>query len=440
MALLSRKLEHIGDAKLEKWDFIASGGFGRVYKARHKDLGCGVAVKLMHHVTGSPSDHLSDPSLLQPNDEALYEEARQMNSASCQFVLMVYGFYQGIPPVGGGLMQQGLVMELMERGSVQTLQTKLCGPPPTSLAFRLAYEVAAGMNFLHLKNIMHHDLKPSNVLLTDALNAKLADFGLSRISTSALSANEKTAEMTGGSYKYMPPEAFSTSYKPVRAFDRYSYGILLWSIFSGKEPYPGKDYNLVAFRIPLGDRPCCDQINNVEKLGEMIELMKTCWDRNQNVRPTFQECLETTEKLFLNHKRGISEVVYDVQKKLDSSASVECVDTTDSRDTVDHPPVTPQNSDSVPSKTLTVEEKAKFVKDNFVALVQEVSAVMAIAEELGDMVQSEVRSGMEAKETSQDKMRLLYSRILEPAAGKVKAAFYDALKKHHPKLVEKLGG
>lgn len=167
-----------------------------------------------------------------------------MEKASCEFVLRVYGIYQGTE-------KQGIVMELMERGSVQSLLNDLSGPPAWPLAFRLAHQVALGMNFLHSRNLMHQDLKPSNILLNDALNAKVgghkktvlfifdlnlnqlilcnvfllplqvADFGLSRVSTSVLNSNRERKGESGGSYKYMPPEAFETSYKPVRAYDIY---------------------------------------------------------------------------------------------------------------------------------------------------------------------------------------------------------------------------
>lgn len=80
------------------------------------------------------------------------------------------------------------------------------------------------------------------------------------------------------------------------------------------------------------------------------------------------------------------------------------------------------------------------MKDNFLVLVEEVSEVMAITGELGDMVHPEVRSAIENEKTRQDKMRLLYSMTLTPLGRKVRAAFYDALAKHHPGLVAKLDG
>lgn len=106
-------------------------------------------------------------------EKVLCEEAGHMQTSSCEFVLRVYGTYRGCPPVRKTSVQQGIVMEFMRRGSIQSLQGDLCGPPPWPLAVRFAHQVALAMNFLHLRNIMHHDLKPSNVLVNDDLNAKV---------------------------------------------------------------------------------------------------------------------------------------------------------------------------------------------------------------------------------------------------------------------------
>lgn len=95
-----------------------------------------------------------------------------MKSLVFDFVLRIYGMYDGTP-FKGMSRKRGIVMEHMKRGSIETLQENLAGPPPLPLAFRLAHQVAQGINFLHLKNILHGDLKPSNVLLTDELHAKV---------------------------------------------------------------------------------------------------------------------------------------------------------------------------------------------------------------------------------------------------------------------------
>ncbi|KAM9375731.1 receptor-interacting serine/threonine-protein kinase 3-like isoform 1-T2 [Pholidichthys leucotaenia] len=302
MALQNLKSGPISDESLENWKYIGCGGFGDVYKARHKDWKFDVAIKLARDNAG-----LSKSSLAML-------EAKHMNTASCEFVLRVYGLYQGLKPSGGLLMQQGIVMEFMAGGSIQTLQETLSGPPPWPLAFRLAHEVALGMNFLHSHGILHRDLKPSNVLLNDDLHAKLADFGLSMVSNSALNSPPQKSGGVAGSYKYMPPEAFDVHYEPSRAYDRYSYGILLWAIVNGKEPYPGgHDFTAVELNVcQLKKRPRCDDIDkmDVEGLTELVVLMKECWDEEPSKRPQFKGfgTLPFTYKIQL--KEGAQPVVH----------------------------------------------------------------------------------------------------------------------------------
>ncbi|XP_069567239.1 receptor-interacting serine/threonine-protein kinase 3-like isoform X1 [Brachyistius frenatus] len=446
MALLSHKPEPVGNASLKKWEFIGSGGFGVVYKARHKDWGFDVAIKLLHN------GQLSHTSSFTFEQSKLYDEANHMGKASCDFVLRVYGIYQGCPPEEKSF-QRGIVMEFMGRGSVQTLQMLLSGPPPWPLTFRVAHEVALGMNFLHSRNLIHQDLKPSNVLLNDDLHAKLADFGLSRVSTSALSSNGEMTGVTGGSYKYMPPEAFQTSYRPVHAFDIYSYGILLWSIVTGKEPYNAADSSLVELKVPAGDRPPLGEIDQIRTKGlkEIVDLMKRCWDKDPSTRPTFKECCEVTENVLSKHQEGIFAAVHQVLTTMDSPTTyqhsskavrfyLQTPELTKIDDFVDHARFeTQQNSVSVATRNLTDTEKAKFIDDKRAKLIQDVSEVLRIVEELGDKVHQETYSKILFKETSQEKMRELYNSTLRSGGSSVKAALYDALKKHELNLMERLG-
>ncbi|KAJ0069737.1 hypothetical protein NL108_012373, partial [Boleophthalmus pectinirostris] len=142
----------------------------------------------------------------------------------------------------------------------------------------------------------------------------LADFGLSKVSMSAVVKERSFQDGPQGTFAYMPPEAFKILYKPVRAFDTYSYGILLWAIFTGKEPYQGAMYSLVELRIPEGDRPPCEDLLNlqVEGITDVVGLMKNCWDMNPDKRPHFKDCLKITERLFLRHSSGIQQTVNEV--------------------------------------------------------------------------------------------------------------------------------
>ncbi|KAM9335132.1 receptor-interacting serine/threonine-protein kinase 3 [Symphorus nematophorus] len=298
----------IVDSSLTNWAVIGSGGFGQIYKARHYEWCCDVAIKLLHYDDGKST--------------SLLHEINMMRQGSSPYVIQVLGVFKGRPPSSGLSTQLGLVMEYMERGTLASLQKALCGAPPRPLVFRLAYQVALGINFLHSRTpaLLHLDLKPSNVLLDSYLNAKLTDFGLARLYHSVSRVSKKDGEEEGGTISYMPPEAFDVSYSPTRASDIYSYGILLWSIVTGKQPYANALSSIVRLRIPQGDRPSLDEIRSqaagLAGLSGLMDLMERCWAARANQRPTSHDCTTETEELYKMHKHAINDAVHQVLKKV----------------------------------------------------------------------------------------------------------------------------
>ncbi|KAI4897957.1 hypothetical protein NFI96_025214, partial [Prochilodus magdalenae] len=314
------------------WSVIGAGGFGEIYRAKHTKWQMDVAIKLLRCRDGSGS--------------SLLREADLMRHGGSPYVLRILGVYEGCPPRASST-QLGLVMEYMERGSLANLQRALNGPPPWPLTFRIMHQIALGMNFLHQLSppLLHLDLKPSNVLLDDSLNAKVTDFGLAKVARSASRMASERDEETGGTTSYMPPEAFqkSSPYVPSFSSDIYSYGILLWSVITGKEPYEseypspslplqllvivsGLSYldapcsSLVRFRIHQGDRPDLTNVDSsqVAGLSDMVELMKQCWDDTPERRPPFTECVKATKKVFDLHYKHVHDDVCAIQKKLDN--------------------------------------------------------------------------------------------------------------------------
>ncbi|KAJ8372526.1 hypothetical protein AAFF_G00281770 [Aldrovandia affinis] len=296
----------IGNRGLKSWSVIGSGGFGLVYKAKSIDLGIDVAIKLLH----------------QDDSTSLLKEAEMMLQGGNPYVLRLLGEYKGVPPGSSGPPQRGLVMEFMERGSVESLLQKLGGPPPWPLAFRLCHQVALGMNFLHLlpRPLLHLDLKPPNVLLDHGLRVQLTDFGLAQFVRTVTCVGQGE----GGTVSFMPPEAFSLSCKPRPAFDSYSYAIFLWSVMTGEQPYIGTRSEIIMLMISKGERPSLGQLDRsrVEGLGEIVNLMVKCWDQFPQKRPSFHDCLPVTEKVFELHKPGIKDALHQVMTLLGTGGAV----------------------------------------------------------------------------------------------------------------------
>uniref|UniRef100_A0A3P9LMT8 Protein kinase domain-containing protein n=1 Tax=Oryzias latipes TaxID=8090 RepID=A0A3P9LMT8_ORYLA len=398
---------------LSEWTLIGQGGFGNVYKARHQKMGHYVAIKLLNDVSV---------------ENSLLQEANFQKVFSCQNVLRIYGMYEGTPPTEQ-VKQKGMVMDFMKRGSIKTLCEKLSGPPPFALTCRLIQEVALGMNFLHSEGFLHRDLKPENVMLSDELHAKLADFGLCAVSIT-YSPNNQEETKNAGTLKYMPPEAFDNlNYKPARSFDVYSFGIFLWSILSGKEPYPNACKRQVERGVQKGQRPLLEDLSKKDTAGmkDLLNLMQKCWEGDPSKRPTFKDIISPTENVYLKHEHKIHDEVYMVLKKLDCRTEPP----KHSNDTVDHP--------APPSKCdLTDDEKANFVDSKMTDLLQKTTKIMLIVKELGDMVHREAYAEIEEQNTSYKKMIEFWDGPLHSGGTPVKAAFYDTLKKHEPELLMNL--
>ncbi|XP_060922435.1 receptor-interacting serine/threonine-protein kinase 3-like [Limanda limanda] len=299
----------IKDSILTDWVLIRSGGFGEIYKAKHLLWNYEVAIKLLCNDDGSSS--------------SLLREVEMMRQGSSDYVLPVLGVFKGRPLNSGSSEQLGLVMKYMEKGSLASLQKTLDKVPPLPLVFRLAHQVALGINFLHSlpTPLLHRDLKPSSVLLDSYLNVKLTDFGLSKPSQTQAPASKKDKGDGGGTINYMPPEAFDLNYKPSRTYDIYSYGILLWSIATGEHPYAHARPSIVASLIPKGHRPSLEELNiraaDQGELRGLVELMIKCWKNRSTQRPSSLECTKITEKLYQMHEHGINDAVHEVLKKLE---------------------------------------------------------------------------------------------------------------------------
>ncbi|XP_039675998.1 ankyrin repeat and protein kinase domain-containing protein 1-like isoform X2 [Perca fluviatilis] len=258
--------QFIEDSSLEDWKVIGSGGFGQIYKARHRQWAFDVAIKLLRYDDGT--------------NASLLREIKRMQEASSPHVIRVLGVFKGLPSntKSGFSKQLGVVMELMERGSLASLQ--------------------------------------------------LTDFGLSRITYSVTQVSKKDDKEGGGTTNYMPPEAFGLTYKPKRAFDIYSYAILIWSIVTGKQPYGNAQPTRVELLIPEGQRPLLDDIKgDALGLAELTGLLQRCWDNKPEQRPRALECTTETEHLYKMHKDAIFDAVHEVQKKLDQKAKEKSHDT-----------------------------------------------------------------------------------------------------------------
>ena len=195
-----------------------------------------------------------------------------------------------------------LVLEFCDAGD---LYRALRFPTPAGLLLRVSRAVATGMGYLHRRQIMHRDLKSSNVLLTTAGGVKLTDFGVAvqvavgeRVAAgtaagaSPMDAFEHSCDpltTETGTYRWMAPEV--TRHEGYsKSADVFSYAMLLFELLTHEVPFADRPPLQAAVAIGLQDlRPPLP-----EGVPTPVErLVKACWSRRPNARPKFEEIVLT---------------------------------------------------------------------------------------------------------------------------------------------------
>nr|XP_014340568.1 PREDICTED: leucine-rich repeat serine/threonine-protein kinase 1 [Latimeria chalumnae] len=150
------------------------------------------------------------------------------------------------------------------------------------LTYRIAYQVAAGLAYLHRKNIIFCDLKSDNILVwslevNNPVNVKLSDYGISRQSF------HEGALGVEGTPGYQAPEI-----RPGIVYDEkvdmFSFGMVLYELLSGLRPFRGQHQHQIAKKFSKGIRPVLGHLEEVQ-FHSLQTLMIECWDTKPEKRP-----------------------------------------------------------------------------------------------------------------------------------------------------------
>ena len=127
-----------------------------------------------------------------------------------------------------------LVMPYIERGST----TKMIGKMPETEVWKFIRDVAAGLAYLHAKEppVIHQDIKPDNVMLTNDGTYVITDFGISTRARSTL-RKSVNANASAGTQAYMGPERFGKQPAPIKASDVWSLGATVYELMEGDVPF-----------------------------------------------------------------------------------------------------------------------------------------------------------------------------------------------------------
>lgn len=240
---------------------IARGGMAVVYLASDLRLERRVAVKMMH-------DHLTDDENFTRRFE---QEARSAARLAHPNVVNVFdqGHDAGRPY---------LVMEYLPGITLRDLlkqQQRLTGDQ----SLEIAEATLSGLAAAHRAGIVHRDLKPENVLLADDGRIKIGDFGLAR----AAGANTTTGQALLGTIAYLSPELVTRGIADARS-DVYAFGIMLFEMLTGAQPFRGEQPMQIAYQHAHSDVPAPSSQSS-EATPELDELVRWTTQRDPDTRP-----------------------------------------------------------------------------------------------------------------------------------------------------------
>ncbi len=212
-----------------------SGGMAVIYKAIDQALGRTVAVKILR-----PS-LTNDPAFLA----RFRNEARSVANLAHPNIVTVHD-------VGSDGPTHYIVMEFVEGTDLKRI-IKAEGALDIDRALNLAIQICGGIGFAHRAGLVHADVKPQNMLVTNEDVVKVTDFGIAQALSDAQPGEKQ--QVVWGSPHYFAPEQ-ARGEKPTPASDVYSIGIVIFEMLTGRLPYTGANQQELALahirdRIPM---------------------------------------------------------------------------------------------------------------------------------------------------------------------------------------------
>jgi zinc protease len=261
------------DARYELLDEAGRGGMGVVFKARDRETGEVVALKVLR------------PDIAEDRvaAERFLNEVRLSRRITHKNVTRVYEFTRA-----GSTAY--LSMEFVDGESLRAIVERMGAVNPRK-GIQIARQICAALHEAHAQGIVHRDLKPENVMIDRAGNVKVMDFGIARLLDTSVTM---TAGGILGTPAYMAPEQAEGKAVDART-DIYATGLILYEIFTGKAAFSGDTPMVVALK-QIRETPPAPRSLDPALPWELEATIMRCLEKDPAAR--FQSVEELDAALF----------------------------------------------------------------------------------------------------------------------------------------------
>ncbi|HXM16482.1 MAG TPA: serine/threonine-protein kinase [Candidatus Eremiobacteraceae bacterium] len=256
---------------------LGCGATSRVDKARDTVLGRTVALKTLVHSFGAPTEQ-----------KQFLREAQIVSQLSHPAIVNLYD----VGVEDGNVAY--LVMEYVAGKTLQQVLAESTGPMPIARACAWISDLAGALHRAHRSGVIHGDIKPANILVTEDGKVKLSDFGIARFATQVSGSGKMM-----GTPAYLSPEQILGEPQNTRS-DLFSLGIVLYQMVTGVAPFDGSSVSAVCAQI-LQAEPVPPSQRNPAVPAELDRIILRCLAKTSADRYPSAEAFATSLDAFVRH-------------------------------------------------------------------------------------------------------------------------------------------